>query len=305
MHPITAIKTSLALLFATSLHAGPRTSASYSIVTDSNDAGGSRSSSASYTHDGSAGGSTGISTSIAPAQTVKHGYVGQLTEVTALQLAASPATVNEMSTRQLSAVQILDDLTTTAVPAASIAWSMQGGPLSSISSGGLVTATSVYRHEIAVAQGIYAGVLGLIGLTVLDTVPDNFGTYAADGLGDDWQVQYFGLSNPNAAPLMDVDHDGHTNLFEFTAGIVPTDPASKFDLRIEPVPGFPTQKRITFSPRLSTRTYTVKAATTLAVGTVWIPLTGSTTSDAGDVRAVTDTTATGTAKFYQVQIVKP
>ena len=46
---------------------------------------------------------------------------------------------------------------------------------------------------------------------MLDTIADNFGTYAGDGLGDDWQVQYFGLSNPNAAPLLDPDFDGHNN----------------------------------------------------------------------------------------------
>ena len=55
----------LALLTATA-HAGPRGSTSYSIPTDSTDAGGQRTTSAAYTNDGSLGGITGISTVAAP-----------------------------------------------------------------------------------------------------------------------------------------------------------------------------------------------------------------------------------------------
>ena len=28
---------------------------------------------------------------------------------------------------------------------------------------------------------------------MLDTIADNFGSYAGDGIGDDWQVQYSGV----------------------------------------------------------------------------------------------------------------
>ena len=68
------------------------------------------------------------------------------------------------------------------------------------------------------------------------------GSYAADGVGDDWQFQYFGLNNPNAAPLLDPDGDGQNNLFEFTAGLVPTNPLSRFLVSIAPVPGQPTHR---------------------------------------------------------------
>ena len=115
------------------------------------------------------------------------------------------------------------------MPAASITWSIVSGPLTGINSNGLATAATVYQNTSATAQGVYAGDTGALNLTVLDTIPDNFGSYAGDGIGDDWQFQYFGLSNPNAAPLLDPDHDGHNNLFEFTAGIIPTDAASKFN----------------------------------------------------------------------------
>ena len=140
---------------------------------------------------------------------------------------------------------------------------------------------------------------------MLDTIADNFGAYAGDGLGDDWQVQYFGQPpNALAAPLIDPDFDGQNNHFEFTAGVVPTDAASKFSHRIEEVPGQPLQKRIIFSPRFVSRTYSILKSTTLATGS-WSTLTGTTTSDNGSERTITDLNASGALKFYQVQIVKP
>ena len=296
--------TFLGLFLATALQAGPRTSVNYNLATDIANAGGTRSTSTAYTHDGSVGDVTGISTVAAPAETAKHGYIGQLTEVTALELAATPTTVNETATRQLSGAELLDDLTTNAIPAASITWSIVSGPLSSISVGGLATTGTVYQNTAATAQGIYAGNTGTVGLTVLDTIPDNFGSYAGDGIGDDWQFQYFGLSNPNAGPLLDPDGDGQDNRFEFTAGLVPTDAASKFSYRIESVAGLPLQKRIIFSPRFASRNYDILTSTTLAIGS-WLPLAGGVASDAGDERTITDPNASGTAKFYQVQIVKP
>ena len=91
------------------LHAGPRSSASYTVPADTVDAGGQRTTNAAYNHDGSLGGFMGISTVASPVQTNKAGYIGQLTEVTELQLAASPTTVDEGGTRQLSAWEALDD----------------------------------------------------------------------------------------------------------------------------------------------------------------------------------------------------
>lgn len=57
------------------------------------------------------------------------------------------------------------------------------------------------------------------------------------------------------------------------------------------------------SPWLIDRAYTVKTSTTL--GVPMTPLTGSTFIDNGNERTVTDTAATGSAKFYSVEIVKP
>jgi hypothetical protein len=293
------------LSLTTAAYGGMRASANYTIATDITDGGGKRATSTSYTNDGSAGGVVGISTAAAPAETAKAGYIGQLTEVTALQLAATPTTVNETATRQLSASLLNDDLTINAIPGNSIIWSIASGPLASISSGGLATAGTVFQNTNATAQCIYAGKTGSLNLTVLDSIPDNAGTYAGDGIGDDWQVQYFGLNNPNAAPLLDPDFDGHDNLFEFTAGLDPENSSSRFLLNNTRPTGQPGQMAIVIHPRLSDRTYTVKSSITLGSSAIWTPLAGFTVSDNGLTRTITDPSATSGAKFYTVEITKP
>ena len=291
------------LLPATAL-AQSRGSAACSLAAETADRGGARSASAAYTNDGSAGGITGISSVAAPAETARHGYIGQLYEVTALQLTATPASVNEGSTTQLSAAQLLDDTTTIVLPPASVAWSVLSGPLSGISAGGLATAAPVYQNTTATAQGLFAGLAGTVNLTVLNVLPDNYSPFAGDGLPDDWQQQFFAASPASAAPLLDPDGDGQNNRFEYTAGLIPTTAASRFSLDIQPVPGQPGQKRLIFSPRLTDRTYTVQSATNLAAGP-WLNLTSATASDAGTIRTITDTAATGPGKSYRVQIQKP
>ena len=292
------------LLLAASAHAGPRTSTDYNVPADTADAGGQRTTSSAYTNDGSLGGITGISTVASPAQTAKAGYIGQLTEVTALQLAATPTTVDETGTRQLSAAQFLDDDSLNPLAATDVTWSVMAGPLTGINSSGLATAATVYQDTAATAQGSYAGIIGTLELTVLDSIPDNFGSYAGDGLADDWQFDHFGLDNPLAGPTLDPDGDGQNNAFEFTAGLVPTDAQSRFSLSIAPVPGQPGQKDIVFDPIVAGRTYTVKTSPDLSLGS-WDTLTGATESDDGDERTVTDPAGGGTKKFYQVEIVKP
>ena len=83
----------------------------------------------------------------APAETAKSGYIGQLYEVAGLVVNATPVTtVNEGGTLQLSAAQLLDDATTLAVSGSSVAWSVASGPLTSISTTGLATASTVYQN---------------------------------------------------------------------------------------------------------------------------------------------------------------
>jgi NAD(P)-dependent dehydrogenase (short-subunit alcohol dehydrogenase family) len=124
---------------------------------------------------------------------------------------------------------------------------------------------------------------------------------------ESWRLTYFGsVANSGAgADAADFDKDGFSNLFEYVAGLVPTDPASIFKSRIEPVVGNATQMKIIFSPIVSGRTYTVKTSPGLGAAAVWTNLTGGLTNDNGNERTITDTNATVSAKFYRVEITKP
>ncbi len=299
-----AVSLCLAVIWHSSLaHADPRASANYAVITDTTDAGGQRTTSAAYRNDGGLTDVADISTSAN--DTIKPNYIGQLTDATALQLAASPATLNEGTTCQLSASLLNDDLTTTALLANAVSWGVQSGPITSIDSNGLATAGTVFQNTSATVNGLYSPFTGTLSLSVINISNDDLPGYSGDGLDDAWQAQYFGLNNPNAAPNAITDGTGLTNLFKFTAGLIPNNSASKFIFNPQPVPATPGQMNLVINPRFTDRTYTIKTSNTLGPSAVWTNLTTFTISDNGNTRTITDTAATGPLKFYRVEITKP
>lgn len=293
----------LITLLAAAAHAGPRSSANYSITTDTTDSGGARATSAAYTNDASAGNVSGLSTVASPSETAKSGYIGQLYEITALQLNAAPLTINESGALQLGAWQALDDTTFLSVTATSLSWAVNSGPITGISTSGLASAGTVAQDSAAQVQGSFAGLTGTLNLTVLDTIKDNFGTYASDGIDDAWQTLYFGANNPNAAPGIISDGSGLTNLFKYTAGLIPNNAASTFLLNNAAVTGQPGQRDIVLSPTYSDRSYTIQYSMDLSPGS-WQTLSGPFAGNGGTT-TVTDTNASGGRKFYRVSISKP
>lgn len=287
-------------------HAAPRSSTDYAIITDTIDTGGQHASSASgiYGNDASAGQIAGVSSSTG--EIVRAGFIGQLYELVGYGLLATDYYPAELGTTQIIPARTADDGTNVAIATTGITFSILDGPLASITPGGLVTAGAVAQNtsaQISATSAAFAGQLTLL-LHVQDTIPDNFGTYAGDGLDDAWQYQFFGADNPLAAPEADPDHDGFTNFFEYTAGVSPLDAGSIFSFHPEPVPGQPGRMSFVFSPRLADRTYTVKSSITLPAA-AWLSLVNFTVSDDGQTRTITDLDATGTAKFYRVEIAKP
>ena len=130
---------------------------------------------------------------------------------------------------------------------------------------------------------------------------DDLGSYADDGINDNWQTRHFGAPpNANAAPSVDVDGDGHSNLFEYIAGLNPTSRDSQLSVRLEPVAGQPGHMRVIIRPLVPGRTYTTKSATTL--GVPMTALGSSIVSDANGERTVIDTGATGAFRFYSIEI---
>lgn len=308
------MKTSHLVWFLTGLagqlHAEPRTSANYSISADTLDAGGGPAASVSYKENASLGTISGVASASDPVHLLKAGFLARLYDATGVQLVpatgglAADYAVSEGGTLQFAAVQELDDATFLPLAAASVTWSVASGPLTSVSPTGLAAAGLVYQDTAAAVSGSFGGFTATLPITVQNVNPDDFGSYAADGLPDGWQVQYFGVGNPQAAPGADASGTGQTNLFKYTAGLDPTDPASRFTLEIEPVIGQAEEKEIVFTPVFLDRTYVVEYSTDL-VGGVWLPLAGGQASTLGAVRTVTDPAAPGPAKFYRVRISKP
>lgn len=280
------------------------TSAHYSITPATVDAGGGRSVSANYANEGSIGGfAAGISSSANVSS--KSGFIGQLYEVSGLAISALSPLLNETFTMAMTARLILDDSSTLRLEPSAVTWSVLSGPLTLPGVPGLATAGTVFQNTAATVQGVYGSFTATLPLTVRNVNLDDFGSYAGDGLDDAWQNQFFGLDNPLAAPLADPDGDGQSNAFEFAAGVVPTDSASRFVLTIEPVPNEPGQKKLTFSPRLNGRVYTITATSNLLGGSYEPLAYPGEPADIGLQRSIIDSEPSGEAKWYRVEITKP
>ena len=223
----------------------------------------------------------------------KGGYTGQLVDARALRLTAAPATIEEEGQRQIEAEAAYDDATLAASPL--IAWSVGSGPLSGIDGTGLANAGAVFEETPAIVAANWRGITDTLELRVLETDHDNFGAYAGDGLDDGWQVAFFGLDNPAAAPGEDPDGDEQDNAFEYLAEVDPTDPLSVFCVDLT---GF---SSIAFSPVASGRVYTVLSSPTLSPAD-FTPLGAFSTTDVGMKRTILDTSTPATRRFYRVTI---
>jgi len=233
------------------------------------------------------------------------GSVTEPTTVKTLSVTAAPSLVNEGVTAQLSGMATMDDDTVTVLAGSNITWNIPAWPIHGINASGIATTRCVYADTPATFGGSYLGVNASSSLLVLDSLPDNYSSYAGDGVPDWWQVQYFGTPpNPNAAADKDVTGTGQNNLFKYVAGLDPTNAASVFRLRIATVPGQPQLKNLIFSPRFPNRTYTPQYRLDLVTGN-YTNLTDITTFDIDQERVVRDLSATQTNKFYRIKIICP
>ncbi len=203
---------------------------------------------------------------------------------------------------QLKAAQFLDDASLLAVSGSAVAWGVISGPIVSVNDYGLATSGTVYQTSLAIVSGSFEAAAGTLALSIVNVDADDYGSYANDGLPDEWQEQYFGLDNPDAAPNADASGTGQTNYFKYIAGLNPVDPASVFRFSIQKVTGDQGRKALVFSPVVAGRSYNVVSCTDLSS---WSPLTEITQDDHGDERTVTDLNASGEARFYRVLVSKP
>ena len=164
---------------------------------------------------------------------------------------------------------------------------------------GLATAAIVYQNTAATAQGVYSGITGTLNLTVVNVNTDDIPGYSGDGIDDAWQAQYFGLNNPNAAPQLDPDGDGHTNLFENIAGLDPTSAASYFRVTQSAISG--ATFNMTF-PSVIGRTYRLQSSPNLA--NPWTNIGTATAGTGGNVTLPVNVTGF-TNYFFRVSVGGP
>jgi len=184
----------------------------------------------------------------------RSGFVGQLSEmalqVTALgmTLAAPALTLDEAGNLQLNASLTNSDATATPLDPGSVTWSVQSGPISTISPAGLATAAHVYQDTFAVVRGAYQNFSATLAITIHNTGNDDFAAYAGDGLPDLWQLQNFGENGMQGGPTSDADRDGLNNLLEYAFGTNPNQPTTApvaWNAMLLTARGVPTQSATT------------------------------------------------------------
>lgn len=157
------------LLMTLTAHAGPSVSSNYFVPTDAITPAGLRATSASYVEDGSIGDIDGGISQIGASGVVKQGFAGQLYDAKTLSPSATPSSVNESATTQLSAVATMDDGTTIPLTGAEVVWLIMNGPLTSVSTAGVATASEVFINATASVRGAWFEASGDVLLTVLNT----------------------------------------------------------------------------------------------------------------------------------------
>jgi hypothetical protein len=264
MNSVT-MKLPLSLLASLSLvftYGESRTSANYSLTTETQDFAGERVTSASYRLDataGSAGATASSDTGI-----LHHGFAGQLAEYATLVLHAELNSVAEGATRPLSAFFTLDDATLVFLPVSQINWTVQNAPEARISADGLFVAGPVLSDTIATVIGSYGGLLGTLDLTVINVRNDGFG-----------------------APELEPNPPMFSPVFRMIIAVDSSQPSFL---------------SIVFGPLSPELVYTVETSYQLGAEANWRPLTNFNIRDANGLRTVTDTSPPIPTRFYRVRM---
>jgi len=279
--------------------AGERSSANYTITTDTTDIGGHETTSANYSSIGSAGLISGI-TNGENETVVKSGYIAQLYSITGLVLDPDLFEINEGSSNSILAYASLDDATFLKLDPEEITWETLSGPISNIDPSGEATAGNVYQTTEAQVQGSWKNYQAQTSFSVLNVGTDDFGLYAGDKLDDAWQVTHFGEENPLAGGDLDPDGDGMKNWEEYLMGTIPTDISSVFS----PVANYTktdTGTHLELSiPTIEGRKYIVKTSSDLNTWNTHEEFNGD-----GSVKVSTITVLDDQTKFfYRVLVSK-
>jgi hypothetical protein len=148
----------------------------------------------------------GVATAGGGIRVARQGGVGMVYFPTGYGIGADSPTINEAgsspdsSTRTtLSAREIFDD-GTFGPSTASVTWSPATNQTITVTPDGVAQAGAVYENTTASFSATIAGKPATNFLTVLNTLPDNFGAWAGDTFDDAWEIAQgmTGAVNPNS-----------------------------------------------------------------------------------------------------------
>lgn len=213
------------------------------------------------------------------------------------------ATISEGTSLQMTARLVYNTGGSAIIEPSRVQWRVNSVDPAFISNTGMLTASKVYKDTQITIHAVYAGYQGFIPAFIKNDQPDNYGSYAGDGVDDAWQVEHFGLDHPQAGPHSDPDGDGQSNLFEYTAGTSPRDRYSRFVLSVLGVPSNPAHRNIEIQPILTGRTYQLQYSQNLEIDS-WKPIEAAPVGE-GSFRQFLDTGASAPSRFYRVVITKP
>ncbi|HOW97780.1 MAG TPA: VCBS repeat-containing protein [Kiritimatiellia bacterium] len=275
-----------------------RTGGVYAVTADTLDGGGRRAAGAAYVNDASLGAIGAISGSD---PVLKSGYAGQLMDLAGLNMSVAPIPMDEGTTGQVAAVARWDDDTVSPLGANDIQWATPAYPFAAVAADGRLVASIVYADAQAAVTGLYFGLAGCATQTVMDIDSDNFGIYAGDDIKDSWQVEFFGVDNPDGEADADPDGDRRDNRNEYVTGTGPDDEFSFFNLWNERIEHVATQGDVFYHPRLDSRTYEVLRATALLTPD-WSDSFAYSESLAGATCTVRDLNIAADATYYRVRV---
>lgn len=262
--------------------------------------GGQSSTSANYAMEGGLGGIVGGVSNASGSMTASSGSITPLAEMTQLVVRLAPVTVNEGGSIQAEGIVGFDDGTVSVLAGINILWLAPAYPITSVSSSGQARAGAVYSNMPGRVSGSYRGVAGGGDVLVMDSDPDNYGVYGADGIPDGWQVRWFGTNNPLGLATA-TNSAGQANRYAYIADLDPTNPASVFKI-VGLSNGV--SESLVFFKSSANRRYVLESTTNLHGG-VWERMPGATPEMGnGGVFALRNIRV-GTPCFYRVQVVAP
>ncbi|MCW1915520.1 hypothetical protein OJ996_18180 [Luteolibacter sp. GHJ8] len=258
-------------------------------------AAGGKAQGGSYQNVGTAGETGGISQT--GSYLSKGGFAGQIYRDVSIGISSPGTVLSEGTIHQFHAWLVCDDSSRLPLDASSVQWQATSGPVS-ISPGGVLSTFTVYSDQAAVVSARQGERQDTIQIIVRNASSDDYGFYAADGIDDLWQVQYFGENNPDAGPDRDPFGSGHSNYFKFIAGLDPLDPMSRFTIKTayDAAQG---RMRLDIGPCFESRNYQIMASEDLKI---WQPVSLQTLPAEANEKAFVDFQSTRRKRYYRVEI---